>query len=125
MSSTEKDPDFRLLKPSAQGPREPEACSSCFSPTDIFLALLNSQPTQQKREGYFNLAIRLSQLQPNDTMSLPIELPFLLYLIACCQWAGCPQSITRVMFAMDILHILNVLYITSVPDVERGNVQLR
>ena len=28
-------------------------------------------------------------------------------------------------FLKDILHIFSILYITSVPDVERGNVQLR
>ena len=51
-----------------------------------------------KKEKVTLTLLRLSQLQPNDTMSLPIELPFLLYLIACVQCAGCPQSITRVMF---------------------------
>ena len=53
-----------------------------------------------KKEKVTLTLLRLFQLQPNDTMSLPIELPFLLYLIACVQCAGYPQSITRVMFAM-------------------------
>ena len=53
-----------------------------------------------KKEKVTLTLLRLTQLQLNDTMSLPIELPFLLYLIACVQCAGCPQSITRVMFAM-------------------------
>ena len=53
-----------------------------------------------KKEKVTLTLLRLSQLQPYDTMSLPIELSFLLYLIACVQCAGCPQSITRVMFAM-------------------------
>ena len=38
---------------------------------------------------------------------------------------GHAQSHNSQHFLKDILHILNILYITSVPDVERGNVQLR
>ena len=53
-----------------------------------------------KEEKVTSTLLRLPQLQLNDTMPLPIELPFLLYLIACVQCVGCPQSLSRVMFAM-------------------------
>ena len=46
--------------------------------------------------------LRLSQLRPNDTMSLPIELPFLLYLIACVQCVGCPQTLSRECLELDM-----------------------
>jgi len=66
----------------------------------IDVAADNRYSNTTKKEMVTLTLLRLFQLQPNDTVSLPIELPFLLYLIACVQCAGCPQSITRVMFAM-------------------------
>ena len=68
--------------------------------TCVGILLCGLMVLHSKKEKVTLTLLRLSQLQPNDTMSLPIELPFLLYVIACVQCVGCPQNITRVMFAM-------------------------
>ena len=50
-------------------------------------------------------------------------------LLGHAQWTKCMIAIYSILnpphFLEDILHIFYIIYITSVPDVERANVQLR